>query len=69
MTKPPKVGDLLRFDNHSYCIVTKQHRKDITYWDVEWILAIEPKWYLEESTRYKYHMEHFSFDSWVNLSD
>jgi hypothetical protein len=68
MKNPPKIGDLLRYDDHSYCIVT-EHHKDTPYWNLEWILAVDPSWYREEQSRFRYYMEHFSFDSWANLSD
>jgi hypothetical protein len=70
MTKKPKVGDLLRYDDHSYCIVTKQVQDydGLWFWNVEWILCVDPRWYEDEESRLKYYMEHFSYDSWANLS-
>ena len=70
MTKKPKVGDLLRFDEHSYCIVTRQVQNYDGHWnwDIHWIMAIDPQWYRDEYSTDRYSMEHFSFDNWVNLS-
>ena len=68
MTNKPKVGDLLRFDDHSYCIVTRQVQNyDGNWcWDIHWIMATNPSWYHNSTDRYS--LNHFSYDGWVNLS-
>ena len=68
MKNKPKVGDLLRFDDHSYCIVTRQVQNyDGNWcWDIHWIMATNPSWYHNSTDRYS--LNHFSYDGWVNLS-
>lgn len=70
MKTKPKVGDLLKYDDHSYCIVIEQDEtaSGVPFWNIRWLMAVDPLWYRDEQSQFYYYMDHFSLDSWVNLT-